>query len=88
MFLKNNNEVKLKTKKEKKASIVIELKKGKKKYEINRSKGLGENEPEMMWHTTMCPETRRLVKVEPERKEKTKEMFNLMLGENLKVRKD
>ncbi len=60
----------------------------KKKYEINRSKGLGENEPEMMWHTTMCPETRRLVKVEPEQEEKTKEMFNLMLGENQKARKD
>ncbi len=73
---------------EEKVSIINELEKEKKKYEINRSKGLGENEPEMMWHTTMCPETRRLVKVEPEQEEKTKEMFNLMLGENLQGRKD
>ncbi len=73
---------------EEKISIIEQLEKEKKKYEINRSKGLGENEPDMMWHTTMCPETRRLVKVEPEQEEKTKEMFNLMLGENLQGRKD
>ena len=59
-----------------------------KTYEINRSKGLGENEPDMMWHTTMCPETRRLILVTPEQEEKTFEVFNIMLGDNLQGRKD
>lgn len=58
------------------------------KYTINRSKGLGENEPEMMWKTTMCPETRRLIKVMPEDKEATEAMFDLLLGDNLQGRKD
>lgn len=63
------------------------VKKLKGKYEIQRSKGLGENEPEMMWQTTMNPETRRLIKVMPEDVEKTEEFFNLLLGDNLKGRK-
>ncbi|MBQ4110877.1 MAG: DNA topoisomerase [Clostridia bacterium] len=58
------------------------------KYTIQRSKGLGENEPEMMWQTTMCPETRRLIKVMPEDAEATKVMFELLLGDNLQGRKD
>lgn len=58
------------------------------KYELNRSKGLGENEPEMMWLTTMCPTTRRLIKVSPTDAEQTDEMFNLMLGDNLTGRKE
>ena len=37
-----------------------------KKYQLQRSKGLGENDPEMMWMTTMNPATRRLIKVMPE----------------------
>ena len=64
------------------------LKKENKNFEINRSKGLGENEPDMMWHTTMCPQTRRLIKVTPEHEKKTKNMFNLMLGDDLQGRKD
>ena len=42
----------------------------------------------MMWLTTMCPQTRRLIKVTPEEAEKTSDMFNLMLGDNLQGRKD
>lgn len=57
------------------------------KYTIQRSKGLGENEPEMMWETTMNPETRKLIKVVPEDIYKTKEMFELLLGDNLAGRK-
>ena len=49
------------------------------KYTIQRSKGLGENEPEMMWLTTMNPETRRLIKVLPEDVEKTQNVFDLLL---------
>ncbi len=73
---------------EEKVKILDMLKKEKKSFEINRSKGLGENEPDMMWQTTMCPQTRRLIKVTPEQEEKTKNMFNLMLGDDLQGRKD
>lgn len=58
-----------------------------KKYNIQRSKGLGENQPEMMWKTTMNPESRRLIQVLPSDEEKTKQIFELLLGENLKGRK-
>ena len=59
-----------------------------KKCTINRSKGLGENEPDMMWLTTMNPETRRLIKVMPEDVENTARVFDLLLGDNLQGRKD
>ena len=59
-----------------------------KKCAINRSKGLGENEPDMMWLTTMNPETRRLIKVMPEDVENTARVFDLLLGDNLQGRKD
>ena len=58
-----------------------------KKYDIQRSKGLGENEPDMMWLTTMNPETRRLIKVMPEDVERTAQIFDLLLGEDLQGRK-
>jgi len=58
------------------------------RYTIQRSKGLGENEPEMMWLTTMNPETRRLIKVVPGDIQETETMFDLMLGNNLQGRKD
>ena len=61
---------------------------GSQKCTIARSKGLGENEPEMMWMTTMNPETRRLIKVMPEDVEKTAIYFDLLLGDNLAGRKD
>ena len=60
---------------------------GDNKYTVQRSKGLGENEPEMMWETTMNPETRRLIKVQSEDIEPTAEMFDLLLGDNLADRK-
>ena len=58
------------------------------KASINRSKGLGENDPEMMWLTTMNPETRKLIRVMPEDVERTAEMFDLLLGDNLTGRKN
>lgn len=61
---------------------------GSAKFSVNRSKGLGENEPEMMWLTTMNPESRRLIKVMPEDVEKTAEIFELLLGDNLSGRKE
>ena len=62
---------------------------GDRKYTIQRSKGLGENEPEMMWLTTMNPKTRRLIKVEPDYSpEAVADKFDLLLGDNLQVRKD
>ena len=59
-----------------------------KKYTINRSKGLGENDPDMMWLTTMNPETRRLIKVMPEDVERTAQVFDLLLGDDLTGRKN
>ena len=59
-----------------------------KKYQLQRSKGLGENDPEMMWMTTMNPATRRLIKVMPEDAARTGEYFDLLLGDNLAGRKE
>ena len=59
-----------------------------KKYTIQRSKGLGENDPEMMWITTMNPASRRLIKVMPEEAAATAAMFDLLLGDNLAGRKE
>ncbi len=58
------------------------------KYTIQRSKGLGENQPDMMNLTTMNPETRRLIKVMPQDAERTSQMFDLLLGDDLAGRKD
>lgn len=59
-----------------------------KKYTLSRSKGLGENDPEMMWMTTMNPETRRLIKVMPEDAAQTAYYFDLLLGDDLEGRKN
>ena len=60
---------------------------GTKKYTIQRSKGLGENDPEMMSRTTMCPQTRRLIAVTPADAEATARMFDVLLGDALADRK-
>ena len=59
-----------------------------KKFDVQRSKGLGENEPDMMWLTTMSPDTRRLIKVMPEDVERTARIFEMFLGSDLQGRKD
>lgn len=69
-----------------KADVLQEL--GDAKLTINRSKGLGENDPDMMWLTTMNPETRRLIRVMPEDAEETVRVFELLLGDNLAGRKE
>ena len=69
-----------------KAEILDKL--GGAKAAISRSKGLGENDPDMMWMTTMNPATRRLIKVMPEDAEKMAQVFDLLLGDNLAGRKD
>ena len=61
---------------------------GDKKYTIQRSKGLGENQPDMMNLTTMNPATRRLIKVMPDDAQRTADMFELLLGDNLQGRKE
>ena len=68
-----------------KAEILKKL--GNQKYTLQRSKGLGENEPEMMWETTMNPATRRLVAVTPTDAEATERIFDTLLGDNLPARK-
>ncbi len=64
------------------------LSKEKDEYDIKRSKGLGENQPEMMSLTTMHPATRRLIKVTPENAERTAAMFDILLGDNIQSRKE
>lgn len=61
---------------------------GDKKHTIQRSKGLGENEPDMMSLTTMNPETRRLIKVTAEDITQSAEVFEMLLGDDLQGRKD
>lgn len=61
---------------------------GTEKYTVQRSKGLGENEPDMMNLTTMNPDTRRLIKVMPDDAEKTARMFDVLLGDNITGRKE
>lgn len=68
-----------------KAEITSKL--GSAKMTINRSKGLGENDPEMMWMTTMNPQSRRLIRVMPEDAELMAQSFDLLLGDNLEGRK-
>lgn len=69
-----------------KANILKRI--GEKKYTIQRSKGLGENDPEMMWLTTMSPDSRRLIQVLPTDTKQTADAFDLLLGDNLQGRKD
>ena len=69
-----------------KADILAQL--DGKKVKVDRSKGLGENDPDMMWLTTMNPETRRLIKVMPEDVERTAQVFDLLLGDDLNGRKN
>ncbi|MCH5190592.1 MAG: DNA topoisomerase [Oscillospiraceae bacterium] len=70
-----------------KADALAEI--GNAKYTIQRSKGLGENDADMMWLTTMNPKTRRLIKIEPDYSpEDIAEKFDLLLGDNLQGRKD
>ena len=68
-----------------KAEILKKI--GNKKYTLQRSKGLGENDPDMMWQTTMNPATRRLIAVTPTDAEATNIMFDTLLGDNLAARK-
>ena len=60
---------------------------GNNKFTIQRSKGLGENDADMMSLTTMNPDTRRLIKIDPTDAQKTADMFDLWLGDNLAGRK-
>ena len=69
-----------------KADVVSQL--GGKKFSIQRSKGLGENDPEMMSLTTMNPSTRRLIKIEPSMAEEMAQKFDLLLGDDLAGRKN
>jgi len=72
---------------EKEKAEIIKKMEGK-KINIQRSKGLGENNPEMMWQTTMNPETRRLIKVLPDDVNETQKFFDVLLGDDLQGRKD
>ena len=68
-----------------KAEILKKI--GHKRYTLQRSKGLGENDADMMWQTTMNPETRRLIAVSPTDAAQTEIIFDTLLGDNLPARK-
>ncbi|MBR2459869.1 MAG: DNA topoisomerase [Clostridia bacterium] len=68
-----------------KAQILARI--GDAKYTLQRSKGLGENEAEMMWQTTMNPATRRLIQVTEADVAATNEVFDILLGDNIQERK-
>ncbi|MDW7658515.1 MAG: toprim domain-containing protein [Bacillota bacterium] len=68
-----------------KSDLLVQI--GSERFTLQRSKGLGENEPEMMWQTTMNPATRRLIQVMPDDAELTLDTFDLLLGDNLAGRK-
>ena len=61
---------------------------GTEKYTIQRSKGLGENQPDMMKKTTMSPESRRLIQVSPADEEATRIIFETLLGDDIAARKE
>ena len=69
-----------------KAEILEKL--GDRKYTLQRSKGLGENEPDMMWQTTMNPATRRLIRVSEAEAAATQRIFDTLLGNDLPARKE
>ncbi|MPN19507.1 DNA gyrase subunit B [bioreactor metagenome] len=69
-----------------KAEILEKI--GTEKYTIQRSKGLGENDADMMSLTTMNPSTRRLIQIEPDDAASTSAVFDLLLGDNLAGRKE
>ena len=71
-----------------KGDITAQLSAEGKKFDIQRSKGLGENDPDMMWLTTMNPDTRRLIKVMPADAQRTAQVFDLLLGDDLQGRKN
>lgn len=68
-----------------KAEILDKI--GNAKFTVQRSKGLGENNADMMSLTTMAPATRRLIRIMPEDEKKTFEMFDVLLGDNIEARK-
>lgn len=76
----------MRTNDKEKAEILAEI--GNAKYTIQRSKGLGENEPEMMSLTTWIRERGRLIQITPEDEYKTSVMFNTLLGDDITARKD
>ena len=66
---------------------ILEKLKGQ-KVSIQRSKGLGENDSDMMWETTMNPETRRLIQITPDDENATRVMFETLLGDDIMARKE
>lgn len=54
---------------------------------IQRSKGLGENDPEMMWKSTMSPDSRKLIEITTEDFEESVKMFDTLLGDDIQSRK-
>ena len=63
------------------------LEQGRKDYQIQRYKGLGEMTAEQLWETTMDPERRTLLSVKLEDLAETETIFSTLMGEDVESRR-
>jgi DNA gyrase subunit B len=63
------------------------IEQGKKEYQVQRYKGLGEMTAEQLWETTMDPERRTLLQVKLEDIAATEEIFTTLMGEDVESRR-